>query len=276
MHAEALLGAARSQAEPRDDLVEDEQRARRVTQLAQALEKARLGRYDTHVRGHGLDDDAGHLAGVLGKQALDALEVVIGGEQGVGRHGRGHARRVGHTTGEGARAGLDEHAVDVAVVAALELDDLVPARRRAREAQGAHDGLGAGVHEAHHLQARHHAAHEPGEVSLTSHGRSEGQSARGGRDHGLANRGVVVPQDERAPRVDVVHVVVAVDVDDVRPLATSDERRLKTHALVGANRAVDAPGKHLASLGEQAMRCLVGEAHYPILPSAMAPAMRLA
>ena len=164
----------------------------------------------------------------------------------------------------------------MAVVAALELDDLVPARSRTREAQGAHDGLGAGVHEAHHLQARHHAAHELGEVGLAGNGGAKGQPARRGRDHGLADRWMVVPQDERAPRVDVVHVVVAVDVNDVRPLAASDERRLEAHALVGAHRAVDAPGKHLARLGEQAMRCLVGEAHYPILPSAMALAMRLA
>ena len=53
-----------------------------------------------------------------------------------------------------ARAGLDQQRVGVAVVAALELDDLAAARGAARQADGAHAGLGARADQAHHVHGR--------------------------------------------------------------------------------------------------------------------------
>ena len=54
-----------------------------------------------------------------------------------------------------ARAALGQQAVDVAVVGAGELQHLVAAGGRARQAHRAHRGLGARVDQPHHLHRRH-------------------------------------------------------------------------------------------------------------------------
>ena len=54
-----------------------------------------------------------------------------------------------------ARAGLHQERVGVAVIAALELDDLVALGRRPRDAHRAHRRLGARADEAHALHRRH-------------------------------------------------------------------------------------------------------------------------
>ncbi len=71
------------------------------------------------------------------EQRLDAGDVVEAGDQRLLRVGRGHARAVGQAERRDAGAGLDEQAVGVAVVAALELDDLVAAGEGAGQAQRA-------------------------------------------------------------------------------------------------------------------------------------------
>ena len=66
-----------------------------------------------------------------------------------------HAGAVGHAERRGAGAGRDEQAIDVAVVAAGELDDDVAAGEAAGQADGAHRRLGAGADHADHLDRRH-------------------------------------------------------------------------------------------------------------------------
>ena len=59
------------------------------------------------------------------------------------------ARRVSwHAEGGSAGTRLDEEGVGVAVIAADELDDLVPSREPPREPDGRHGGLGPRVHQA--------------------------------------------------------------------------------------------------------------------------------
>ena len=52
----------------------------------------------------------------------------------------------------------DQQAIDVAVIAAGELDDDIAAGEAARQANGAHRRLGAGADHAHHLDRRHELA----------------------------------------------------------------------------------------------------------------------
>ena len=66
-----------------------------------------------------------------------------------------HARARRHAERQRAGAGLHEERVGVAVIAALELDDLVALRVRPRHAHGAHRRFGAGADEAHALERRH-------------------------------------------------------------------------------------------------------------------------
>ena len=67
--------------------------------------------------------------------SLKGAVMVFGGDRG------GDAGAVGQAERRDAGAGLDEQAVAVAVVAALELDDLVAAGRAAREAERGHRRL---------------------------------------------------------------------------------------------------------------------------------------
>ena len=69
----------------------------------------------------------------------------------------GHARARGDPLRGEAGAGLGEQPVDVAVVGAGELHDLVAAGGRARQAQRAHRRLGAGVDHPDHLHRRRSA-----------------------------------------------------------------------------------------------------------------------
>ena len=130
-------------------------RARR----AQAFQKAGIGRHDAHVARDGLHDDAGHLALVRVDEPLDGDKVVVGRDERVARGPRRDAGRAGDAEGGHAAAGAGQKRVAVAVVAALELDDEAAPREPAREAHGAHDGLGARRHHARLLGAGHKLAY---------------------------------------------------------------------------------------------------------------------
>ena len=72
---------------------------------------------------------------VLIEEPLDRVEIVVAREQRVARGVRGHAGAGRHAERHRARSGLDQERIGVAVIAALELDDLVAlGRTRARRA----------------------------------------------------------------------------------------------------------------------------------------------
>ena len=81
---------------------------------------------------------------------------------------RGTPGLVGAQTVPARRPGLDEERVRVPVIAPVELDDPVAARRRPRQADGAHRRLGPGADEAHPLDRRHQRPHLLGEAAPRS------------------------------------------------------------------------------------------------------------
>ena len=76
-----LLRAARRDAESRDHLIEDQQRTRACSELAQPVKEAFDRRDHPHVRGHRFDDDGGDLALVRLELRRDRVEVVVGRDQ---------------------------------------------------------------------------------------------------------------------------------------------------------------------------------------------------
>jgi hypothetical protein len=138
------LGRAQGDAEAGHHLVEDEQRAVLVAQLADALDEGHAGAHEVHVAGDRLDHHAGDVVAVGLEGGLDLFDVVVLQHQGVLHHLGRHAGAGGVAEGGQARAGLDQQGVGMAVVAAFELDDLAAAGGAARQADGAHAGLGAG------------------------------------------------------------------------------------------------------------------------------------
>ena len=223
--AEHLLRAARRRAKPGDHFVEDEQDAVAIADRAQALQEAVAGRDDPHVAGDRLDDDRGDLVAVPLDGRLDRRQVVVAREQRVGRDRRRDAGAGRHAERHRARARLHEERVRVAVIAALELDDLVALRGRARDPDRAHRGFRARADEAHALHGRHQRRDPLREPRLELRGRAEARAARRGGGQRLQQPLRRVAVDERSPRHHVVDVGVAVRVFDARSARARDEER---------------------------------------------------
>ena len=136
---------------------------------------------------------------------------------------------------ERAGAGLHQQRIGVAVVTALELDDLVAAGKAARQTDGGHGRLGAGADHAHHIHRRQQLAQAVGHLRL-QHGRRAELRGR------IRDQQTELPGDGIAPPVTENHTLRA----QVRQL-THDNRRLEER-LAGArdtNRFLD---KRIADL----------------------------
>jgi len=160
-----LLSAAEGDPEPGDHFVEDEQHVVLAGGPPQELVPARQGRDDAAVGGHGFGDHGRKLVSVLADQPLGRLRVVVAADDDQVLHRPRDAALDAHGAGTllGAceverGAGRDGRHARPAVVHALELEDLVPARIGAREADGGHRGFAAGVAEAHQIAPRHRLA----------------------------------------------------------------------------------------------------------------------
>ena len=267
-----LLGAAVGNPEPGDDLVEDQQRAVGVGHPPQRWEKLRRWRNDTHVGRDRLDDDGRHFVPVGLQQRLDRLHVVVAGHQRQVSVSRWHARAVGHAEGEAAGPGPDQEAVGMAVVAALELDDLVTARERASDSNGAHAGLGAGAHEAEHLDGRDGVDDQSRQTAFQLGGSAEARPPLGGALDRRYDPRVRVAQDQRPPRTDVVDVLASVGIVDARALAALDERRHAAHGSKGPHGAVHAAGQQRLGLLEKRL----GAARHPGPRTGPSPSRSLA
>ena len=215
--------------------------------LPDGFEVAGLGQADADVLHRRLDDEAGHLTAAQG--LLEGGRVVEGDDDRVLEDRLGDTCGSGNRGGPVGRAGGVEgrlhrhhHLVVVAVVAALDLHDLVPAGHAAGDADGVHRRLGAGVGEAPHAQAV--ALDELlGDVGVgLARGDEEGAGVELLLD-GLAEDGVDVAGEEGAEAH--VHVEVAVAVDVLEPRALG----LRSHdgvRLVGLERGGDAEGQRFA------------------------------
>ncbi|MPM32914.1 hypothetical protein SDC9_79481 [bioreactor metagenome] len=181
---------------------------------------------------------------MLGEGPLDPGPVVVAADDGVGGGGRRDARGRRVTEGRGTGAGGDEQRVDVAVVAALELDHLVPAGGAAGQPQGGHRRLGAGVDQPDLLD-RGAGDDLGGQVDLGAGRGAEGGAVRGRPGDRVEHLGMRVPQQHRPPGADQVDVLVAVDVGDVRPPGRPDEPRRATDGAEGAHRGAHPTRDHL-------------------------------
>ena len=241
---EQALAAAPGDAEAGDDLVDDEQRAHTVALGPEALEEAGLRGDQAHVGRDGLDDHAG---GVL----VELRHDVVGHDGRVG-HGRlGDARRAGQPERGEAGARLGKEEVAVAVVVARELHDPASPRVTTGDADRRHRRLRAGGDEAHLLDRRHPLADRLGQEHLALGGRAVRRPVDRRTLHGLDDRRVGVPGDDRAVGLHQVDVAPTVRVPHHRPGRASDEVRRATDAPEGPHRAVDATRDHALRTLEQ-------------------------
>ena len=225
--------AAGADGEAGLDFVEGEQGSVLVQEVLQRGEVARLRLDDAGVHHHRLQDQAGDFVFVPLEQAFHAVEVVEGGDQGQVGDGLRAAGGGGDAGRLVPRADLvcfgghgDLHRVVVAVVAALDLDDQVPAGDRAHQVDGVHGGFGAGVGEAPLRQA------EPfcqlgGHRDGVRGGLGEVGAVGGLLGYCLRDRRVGVAGQRGAVAAVQVDVLVAVDVPDLRAEAPAQPDRLR-------------------------------------------------
>ena len=146
----------------------------------------------------------------------------------VGRIGRAHqlARRLD----------ADEHVVVVAVVAALELEDLLAAGEAARDTERVHRRLGARVREAHEVGPEAPLDLLGEQDAVLDRERVAGAVRDPIREH-LGQDRVRVARGQHAERHVEVDVLVAVGVDDARAARVGHEQRVRLVGLEGAGDA---------------------------------------
>ena len=224
-----------------------------VAELAQALEEAGARKQPGRVVRDGLDDDRRDVLAVPFERRAHVVEVVVAAhERRVDRrleHPRGV--RVAPADALGAAEHVAEHVVVEAVVAALELDQLLAAGHAAGRADRVVRGLRAGVADDGLLDRRHvvdelarqrdlglgHAdAEQDGLLDRTRHARGHGR--------------VRVPEEDRTVGGVVVDEAVPVEVLQVCARAAAEaEPRLAPPAA-----RVDPARNHLGSGLEQGLR----------------------
>jgi hypothetical protein len=229
------LRRTRSDAKARHHLVEDQHRAVPRALLAHRGEEFGFGCDQVHVAGHRFNDHAGDGRAVLGEGVRQTLGIVVVEHQGVLRQVGRHAGRGRIAEGQQARAGLDQQAVAMAVVTALELDDHIAPGEAARQADRAHRSLGAGRHQAHHVHARHALHQQLGQFDLSLGWRAEGKALGRRLLHGSHRVGIGMTEDQRSPGTDVVEVGLAVGIPDPRALAARKKSRRAAYRAKGSD-----------------------------------------
>ena len=214
-----LLRAAERDAETAHHFVENQHRAVLGAQAPQGLQEFRRGAHEVHVARDRLDDHRGDLVAERLERFFEFRDVVVLEHRGVlGDIGR-HARRGRIAEGEQARAGFDQQAIRVTVIAAFELDDAAAVREAARETQRAHGRFGAARDHAHLFDRRHQFADFFGDFDFGFGRRAEREAVGQHALHGFQHFGMDVAEDHRAPRADVVDIALAVRVPEVRAFA---------------------------------------------------------
>ena len=182
--AKVLLGTTVRNTESSHNLVEDEKGTILLSELADALKELLVGLDETRVSYNGLEDDGGDLVLVVLEDGLDGIKVVVlGAVGGLGGRG-GNAGRIGKTKGGNTRSSLNEEGIGVAVVASLELDDLLAVGEGTDKADHTHASLSAGVGETDHLNGGDGINDHLGKVVLKGAGGTEGGSYICRRDDG--------------------------------------------------------------------------------------------
>ena len=215
------------------------------------MQKTGRGRDAIHVAGDRLDDHSGDVRADLRKGLLNLTEIVVGQGHGLRRQRRRHAGRGGHAQRQRPGAGLDQQRIGMAVVATLELDDLVAAGAATRQPNGAHGRLGAGIAHPHQFHGWDEFLNPPRHDCFDGGGGAEAQAVGGGVLHRAHHRRMGVAGDHRSPGTDVVNITMFILVIEPGARAAFEEDWRSTDAAKGTHRRIDAAGNMLLGFGEQ-------------------------
>jgi len=195
-----------------------------------------------------------YLALVGLEEGLDRRQIVVRSDEGRRGGAVRDAGRVGQAERRDARPRRHEERVGVPVVAPVELDHLLAARVRAHQPEHAHARLGAGVGEADHLDGGDRVDDHLGELVLERARRAERRALVKRVLQRVEHALVCVADDSRAPRADVVDVLVAVDVVGLASLDAVEDDRVAADRLECAHRRRHAAGHDPARLIHELVR----------------------
>ena len=139
----------------------------------------------------------------------------------------------------------------MAVITAIELDDLVTFGKTARQANGGHAGFRAGVAQAHLLHARHRGTDEFRHRHLERIRNAKTGAVLRGLLNRLDDSRVRMAEDRGPPRADVINVLVAIHIPHTRALRLVDEERLPAYGPKCPHGRVDAAGNVFQGLGKK-------------------------
>ena len=170
------LSAAARDAKAGHDFIKDEQRAVARAFLAQEGEEFVSRKIQSGVRRYRLENNGGNFFRIFAKHASDGFDIIERNRNCEIRERFGNAGAVGLAVRQTAAAGFHEERIDVAVVAAVELDDLGASRETAGKAQTRHRRLGAAVDHPNLFEGRHPLAEKVCHFYFERIGRSKAQT----------------------------------------------------------------------------------------------------
>ena len=254
-------------AKSRHHFVEDQHAPWRVHSARSPSRNPALRHHEIHVAGDRLDDDGRDLRrGSPRTRPRRAGKVVVGRDDRQLGDARRHAGGGRLSERERARARLHEQAVAVAVIAALELEDLRATRDSRARGAARTSSLRCRTTRAAPSRSTAGVARASPASSISSLGRrAERQAAHRRFLHRPHDGGMRMAEDGGSPRADVVDVALAVGVPHVGALAAREESRRSTDGAERAHGRVHAAGNRALRTREQ----LVVAAHggYPCLQS---------
>ena len=197
------------------------------------MQETGLRQTEAHVHQNGLENDGGDLAGVFAEAALDAAEIVEGGDNHVGERGFRDARTSGNTRGRvgiavifGLGLDADEGRVVQTVIRALKLQDFVATGSGTGDAAGVHGHFGTAGTETHHFDGIAFAnffGEFPFLIVRHAKGGAAMELLLDGFDHG----GMAMPGHERTETEIVINVFVAVEVVNPAGFPVFHEDRIR-------------------------------------------------
>ena len=207
-------------AKSRHDFIEDEHRAFGVAKSAELFEKAWLRKIESRIGRNGLENNRCDFVSISGKGFLDDPKIV----KGYGNRKLCESHRdpgaIRSTMRQSAASGLDEQGVDMSVVAAFELNDLIPASESASKTDAAHGCLGAAVDHPHFFHGGNEIANRFRHLDFQWVRNSKAQAIRSGATDGGDHRVWCVAEDGRTPSSHVVNEFPAFDGEDAGSLGS--------------------------------------------------------
>ena len=153
-----------------------------------------------------------------------------------------NARAVWLAVRERAAARFHQQRINVAMITAIELDDLVAFGESARQPEAGHRRLCAAVHHPHFFDRRHPCADQFRHFHFERIGNAETDASLRRIADRANDNWRRMPENRRSPAADVIDVFVAIDVPNTGAFRALDEKRFAAHGTKCAHRRIHAAG----------------------------------